>query len=129
MTRLSFETEGGDFEPLPAGRYPATIFETEEGESKAGKPKLKVTYKIAKHHHTGGGRILFGDYSYQPQALWKLKNLLVALDVIGPGFEGVVDFEPRSLQGRAVEIDVTDPDPGYKWNGVEGVYPANKTPF
>ena len=101
---------GGDFELLPEGMYPATVFEIKEKVAKeSGKPMLEFTFKLVNQNN----RRMWANYSLQPSALWKLKSTLLALGIPPKKLEGELEFEPQDLLGRECILEVTIGT----WNG------------
>lgn len=88
------------FEPWPVNTpIPFTIFKITEAQSKAGNDKL-----VFEFQQVGTKRKTWDDYSLLPQALFKLKRLLVSLGYDGESLEGNFDFEPNDILGREVLI-------------------------
>jgi hypothetical protein len=66
---------------LPDGRYAAKITAVEQKEGKeSGEPYLELTWEITSEK-CNGREVKFDNYSLQPQALWRLKSLLEAMDI------------------------------------------------
>ena len=73
-----------DFEPLPAGWYGASIFETEEKISKAGNKYLNVTFEITNADHAGRRvwqhyNVYYPDLEKQARARQECHKLSTAL--------------------------------------------------
>lgn len=104
--------ESSTFEPLPAGKYHAALFEVEEKPSKSSEfDYLNVQFKILEGKDDAGNsavnRRVWGTYSYNPKALFRLMSLLQACgytedEIRDPSFS----FEPAELQGRIVKLSV-----------------------
>jgi len=92
--------QGGDFEPLPKGKYNATVFEVTEEESKAGKPYLSFQFKIQDEGFNN--RRAFLNASLQPQALWNVKGILKNLGV--EGLDGQFELDLDDLAGKPCQI-------------------------
>ncbi len=83
---------------VPAGNYAVTVSSVQETLSKSSnKPMLAVKLRIEEPEDQAG-RILFDNFSLQPQALWKLKRWLLAL---GYAEDEIAEFEldPEELVG------------------------------
>jgi len=88
---------------VPEGRYPARIDKVEERASKeGGKPYLSIEFTFTEEPLTG--RKVWSVFMLEPRALWKLRNLLVAL---GFSVQGVADFNPEDLISQEVGVVVT----------------------
>ena len=88
------------FEPWPVGEaIPFTVFNIKEGQSKTGNDKLTVEFQ-----QVGTKRKTWEDYSLLPQALFKLKRLLIDLGVDKDDLEGDFDFDPKDVLGKEVLI-------------------------
>lgn len=96
MINLDFSNvTGGNFEPIPAGDYVLEIENIEERVSKAGNDMLNITFNVAEGEYEG--RKIFEFYVLSEKALWKLKDLLIAL---GIDAEGQVDISIDDLEGE-----------------------------
>jgi len=98
----------GDFSPLPSGTYDCTIFSIDA--SKVGRdskqPYAEFVYKVQEGEYKG--RQLWQNFSFQKQALWGLKRLLVKLGYDPEKLSGKFEFEPRELLGRRVFVTVSE---------------------
>lgn len=104
MIKLDFSNvTGGNFEPLPAGDYKLEIEKVEERVSKAGNPMLNMTFNVIDHEKYEGRKV-FDLYVLTEKALWKLKDLFIA---IGKGVDGVVEFDPQELVGEVFIGNIT----------------------
>jgi len=96
--RVDFTDVKGGFEPIPEGKYDATVFEVEQRISQSsGQPYLNWQFKIQ-----GGefdGRRAFYMTSLQPQALWKLKQVLSNLGFDEEALSGDFELDPSELAG------------------------------
>lgn len=63
----------------PDGTYQAEITSAEVEESKAGNPMIVVKWKISEGKFSG--TTIYDQLSLVPQALWKMKTLLEALEI------------------------------------------------
>lgn len=68
---------GGGGPILPVGMYTFDISAAEQGTSKKQQPVAKVTFKVADEGEHFGVE-LSKSYSLQPQALGRIKNLMIA---------------------------------------------------
>lgn len=66
-------------EAIPDGRYPAIVAVVEEKTSAKDKPYISWQFEIAEGEYKG--RKMFNNTSLQPQALWKVKETIVALGI------------------------------------------------
>lgn len=97
MIKLDFSNiTGGDFEPIPAGDYTLEIEEVKEQVSKAGNQMLNITFSVIDEGEYKGRKI-FEHYVLTEKALWRLKELFIAL---GKDVDGVVAFDPQELVGE-----------------------------
>lgn len=101
-----------EFPVAPAGTYPCQITKVEEGESQSGNPKLVIgltpTVPIECASGTGsktlsGVELFRASVSLQPQALFTLKELLLAAKVSFTP-QG---FDKDALLGQQVMVKVT----------------------
>lgn len=98
------------FEPVPAGNYGVSIVKAEQKLAKSsGKPMIAVQYRVSEPEEHEG-RILFDNFSLQPQALWKLKTILEALDWPGVDEDGL-EFTADELLGAELVVSVIQ-EPG-----------------
>jgi len=78
---------------IPDGRYAAKIIAVEQKEGKeSGEPYLDLTWEITSKK-CNSREVRFDNYSQQPQALWRLKGLLEALEIEVPDGEQDIDFD------------------------------------
>ena len=104
MIKLDFSNvTGGNFEPLPAGDYKLEIEKVEEKTSKAGNPMLNVTFNVVDHEEYEGRKV-FDLYVLTEKALWKLKDLFIA---IGKDVDGIIEFDPQDLVGEMFIGNIT----------------------
>lgn len=95
---LSLADVKTELEAVPAGNYAVTVASAKEGISKTGNPKIEVKLRIDEPEEQAG-RILFDNFSLQPQALWKLKRWLYALGYSDDDFAGEFELDPEELVG------------------------------
>lgn len=116
MIKLDFSNiTGGDFEPIPAGDYTLEIEEVKEQVSKAGNQMLNITFSVIDEGEYKGRKI-FEYYVLTEKALWRLKELFIAL---GKDVDGVVAFDPQELVGEIFIGNITIEES-------EGYEPQNK---
>ena len=87
---------------IPEGRYTVKVAEAELAESQSGNPMLKITFEVVEGKKKGAK--LFENCSLQPQALFKLKALLLALDYEIP--EGAFDLDVDELIDMECDVEV-----------------------
>jgi hypothetical protein len=98
MPTINFAEVKG-LEPLPVGKYPATIVAATEGLSKAGNTKIDIQWKLVGGKYDG--RIVFDSLVFTPQTLFRVKGTLVQLG-FPKNFKGNVG--PQDLIGKSAEI-------------------------
>lgn len=92
---------------VPDGRYAAKITAVEQKEGKeSGEPYVELTWEITSKK-CNGREVRFDNYSLQPQALWRLKGLLEAMEVEVPDGEHDIDFDELISDGTECIIEVT----------------------
>ena len=85
------------------GSYTVTITDAQEGKSSKGTPCIELDMEIMDGEYKGRG---LKDWVYVTDAaLWRVKQLLSAAQFPFP--EGEFDFDPSSLIGRKVTVEVT----------------------
>ena len=100
---------GGNFEPIPAGDYVVEIEKVENRTAKSGNEMLSLTFNVVEGEYEG--RKIFDLYVLTEKALWKLKDLLVA---VGVDTEGMVDLDVDDLVGEVFTATVEiQESPGY----------------
>lgn len=90
------------YDPLPNGTYDVVVDDCEEVESTTGKPMIKWTLKVLGGEYDG--RKLFVNTVLTPEAMWKVKETLTAVQYPA-NLDGNFDFDPGvaiGLQARAV---------------------------
>ena len=129
--KLDFsDVDTGRFGVLPNGLYGATIAKiTQEKGKSSGKPYLAFVLKLHPDEDRGAkkGQQVYDNYSLQPKALWKLKQLLVRLGWSKEELEDEIDFDPSDLIGREVVVELTQPNAGYDINQVKNIYDEGHT--
>jgi len=102
---VDFEgVESGGF-TLDDGTYQAEIVKAESTESSEGNPMLVLGWVVTEGKKKGT-KLNFDNVSLMPQALWKLKGLLEALEVEVP--DGALEIEESDLVGGQCGIEVTN---------------------
>lgn len=89
---------------IPDGSYRAKIESIEEKESKQENPMLVVKWKVLSGKGKGG--LVFDNVSLTPQALWRLKGLLEALEIEVP--DGAMDLDLDDLVEQECTIQITN---------------------
>lgn len=102
--QLNFEGVPDGIEPLPEGRYNVRIKDITEGNSKAGQPKVDVTYQVIAPLKYKG-RLAWETLSLQPQSLWRVKSALIAYGVDSEELKGKATIDWSDLLG--VECTIT----------------------
>ena len=100
---------GGNYEPIPTGDYVVEIEKVENRTAKSGNAMLNITFNVMEGEHEG--RKVFDFYVLTEKALWKLKDLLVA---VGVDTEGMVDLDAEDLVGEVFVANIEiQQSPGY----------------
>lgn len=100
---MEFDGEEGGFDLLALGEYEAYInVAVEKGE--ADKRHLNLMFKIADG--PAKGRTCFTNCSFKKEAVWKLKNVLVATGIVAKGYKGPVKWNNEDLIGKKVGIRI-----------------------
>jgi len=85
------------------GTYETTITDATEGASSKGTPCIQLDLEIMQGDYKGRG---LKDWVYvTDRAMWRVKQLLSAAQFPFP--EGEFDFDPSTLIGRKVIVEVT----------------------
>lgn len=108
ITEEALVETGGNYEPVPAGSYNATIFdvksETVKSGDNAGKPRYNVQFAL-----TGEGVNNRRVFSYIPlyvaKDFWKTKSFFSAIGVDMAAGDFVVP-EPNELAGKPIGVRV-----------------------
>lgn len=79
MARIRISQGSGEWQPLPEGTYDFKITEVEQAVNKKQNAQLKLKLECASPSHSGKTATVF--YSLLPQALWRLYELVDALDI------------------------------------------------
>lgn len=90
--KLNMDDVKTGYKAIPEGIYSVKVQEAELSESqKSGQPKIEFKFEVIEGKHKGS--ILFHTCSLQPQALFNLKALLLALGYEIPSGEFDLDVE------------------------------------
>lgn len=103
-------------EVIPDGTYPANLTKRSFGMSKANQPKVVLEFVFSEEAGEEiGGRKAFVECSLQPQALFKVKKVLVDLGMDPDELETAIDLEAAfdNLMGAEAQIRVGHHD----WQG------------
>lgn len=89
-------------DPIPAGKYVATITEAKTAVSKAGNEMIQMRWHIEEGEYEG--RIVFDNMVFSSNAMWRVKQTLIGL-----GFpkDYTGNVEPDDLIGLSANIVVT----------------------
>lgn len=104
---IDFDGEERSFELVPIGEYQVwinSVLEKGEGEGRY----LNFMFKVADG--PSKGRTLFTNASFKKDAVWKLKNILVAAGIAQQGFKGAVKWANEDLVGKKVGVRVSHED-------------------
>ena len=101
---IDFEGVEAGGRACPDGTYEAEITSVTEEESSAGNDMLVAKWKILSGK--GKGAVIWDNLSLTPQALWRLKGLLEALEIEVP--DGTMDIEIEDLVGQTCTIEITN---------------------
>jgi hypothetical protein len=103
---LSVDMEGVESggKIVPDGTYEGRIKSLEEKESSNDNPMLVVKWEVLSGKGKGG--VIWDNISLTPQALWRLKGLLEALEIEVP--DGAMDVDLSELEGQECSIQVTN---------------------
>lgn len=96
-------------EVIEDGVYPARLVKRTFGISKAKQPKVVLEYVFNEDAGEGvGGRKAFVECSLQPQALFKVKKVLIDMGMDPDDLEQSIDLDEAfsSLMGAEAQIRV-----------------------
>lgn len=124
---LDFSQVKDGFEAIPKGIYSSYFFDLVKGMSVNNNPKLDITFKISEGAYKG--RLLWMHPSLQPQSLWRIKRLLVA---VGTTLELTGDIKVsqiiHALENKPCRIIVDCDETKDFPNKVTDVLPARSRP-
>jgi hypothetical protein len=104
--KLDFTGVSAGFEPLPVGKYNVRVDKAEYGTSQnSGQPKVEVTLKVTNPPKYRG-RIIWNHLSLQQQALFRVKQLLIALGYPKEELEGKIDVDLTDIRGMECTVTV-----------------------
>lgn len=87
---------------IPEGTYEVVVNSVEQKKSREGNPMISFEFEVAEGKHKGAK--LFENCSLQPQALFKLKSVLLALGFDIP--DEAFDLDLKELIGLTCEVEV-----------------------
>lgn len=132
MPTIDFSKVEG-IKPVPAGEYPATIVEAQDGMSQNNNPKIDLQWKLETGEKETDGHVVFEPLTFTKKTEWRVKRALRALgfekdfagEVTGEMLIGrsaiiVVEIEPST------QIDPETDEPYPPRNRVKSVKPLTK---
>lgn len=87
---------------IPEGTYEVVVNEVTQKDSRDGNPMIAFEFEVSEGTHKGAK--LYENCSLQPQALFKLKSVLLALGMDIPN--KAFDLNLRDLIGLTCEVEV-----------------------
>lgn len=87
---------------IPEGTYAVVVNKAELTQSREGNNMIKLEFEVTEGPHKGAK--LFENCSLQPQALFKLKSVMLALGMNIPN--GSFDLDTNDLVGLNCEVEV-----------------------
>lgn len=87
---------------IPEGHYSIVVNSAELTKSKNDNPTIKFEFEVEEGSHKGAK--LYENCSLQPQALFKLKSVLMALGIDVP--DKAFDLDLKELIGLSCEVEV-----------------------
>lgn len=87
---------------IPEGTYAVVVNKAELTKSREGNNMIKMEFEVTEGPHKGAK--LFENCSLQPQALFKLKSVMLALGMNIP--DGSFDLDTNDLVGLNCEVEV-----------------------
>lgn len=87
---------------IPEGTYEVVVNEATQKDSRDGNPMIAFEFEVSEGAHKGAK--LYENCSLQPQALFKLKSVLLALGIDIPN--KAFDLNLRDLVGLTCEVEV-----------------------
>ena len=93
--------------PLEPGYYQAVVSKCEERTSDAGHPYVAWVFNVLEPEDFAGQKGFYNT-TLQPQGLWSLKRLLIALGFSEEDLAGQVDFEPSDMLGMQCTLVVVE---------------------
>lgn len=87
---------------IPEGTYEVVVNKAEQKNSRDGNPMISFEFEVSEGTHKGAK--LFENCSLQPQALFKLKSVLLALGMDIPN--KAFDLNLKDLIGLTCEVEV-----------------------
>ena len=87
---------------IPEGRYPLVVDSATQKSSREGNPMIAFEFSVAEGKYQGSK--LYENCSLQPQALFKLKSVLIALGMDIPN--KAFDLDLKDLIGLTCEAEI-----------------------
>lgn len=115
---VDFSASKSDFDPILPGEYEGVVSKAEYGLSKAGNPKVAVTFTITDGQSKG--RSLFAHLVLGGKGAWKTRKFLKALGVAVEG--ETFRLSPSMILGVRATL-VVSPDSA-EFSGVEDLKPS-----
>jgi Protein of unknown function (DUF669) len=113
---------------IPDGRYTAKVVASELKEGKeSGEPYRQLTWEITSKK-CNGREVPYDNYSLQPQALWRLKGMLEAMEIEVPDGEQEIDWDDIIDDETECIIELTaeqSPESDRKYARVTGHAPLS----
>jgi hypothetical protein len=108
ITDASLASQSSDYSPIPAGNYPATIFnvvsETVKSGENAGKPRFNIQFRISEG--TAENRRVFSYIPlYVAKDFWKTQSFFSSIGIDIKSGDFVVP-EVNELLGKALTVRV-----------------------
>lgn len=97
-----FSVSEKEFQEMAEGSYSGRLVSLESTKSKAGNKMYVWTYVITKGENQG--KEMINHTALTPNAMWKLKETLVALGV--KPVDGVYNFVPSDVLNKDVTLDI-----------------------
>lgn len=115
-----------EMSPVPTGKYNATVVNATPGRSRASNsPKIDIRWKLDDGEFAG--RLVFDTISFHPNAQWRAKKTLQAInpDVFDKSFNDAVDVNDLIGMSAVIQV-VLDTQPGINDQTGEPYEPRNK---
>lgn len=107
-------SEGGGFEPWPAGEYDFAVHDAADDVSSAGNEQIKLTLHV--FNRDGNKRTVFDYLGASDKAQWKVRHFADAVGLTRQYESG--ELEPRDIVGREGRCRL-------RIKPASGGYPAN----
>lgn len=122
---LDFSEVKDNFRLLDEGIYNAKIMELKEQESKNGNDMYVAEIHVDDNE---GGHVIVKDYiSLKPEALFKLKNLiLAAIPEKKEELKGKIEFDPQDVVEVPIRVQIVHNEyNGNKYNNIKSYVAAD----